>query len=85
MPNSASAFPKLCSPCDMNLSLLAAGSELVLASSQSPYTSRMPRESDRPCGVSSLLHPGLLPIGVMRVASQKEVALVSWRVEFKYL
>jgi hypothetical protein len=58
MPDSTSAFPKLCSPCDVNLSPLAAGSELVLASSQSPQASRTPRESNWPCRVSSPLRLG---------------------------
>jgi hypothetical protein len=55
------------STCDMNLSLLVAGSKLVLASSQSPYTSRTPRESDRGCGVSGPPRPGLLSIGVKAI------------------
>jgi hypothetical protein len=84
MPDSASAFLKLCSPCDVNLSLLAANSKLVLASSLSQYTSRTPRESDVPCGVSSPLRLGLFPIGLMCVAGRKEVMLVSQQVEFKY-
>jgi hypothetical protein len=58
MPQSTSAFPKLCSPCDVNLSTPAAGSEPVLASSRSLYSSRTPRESDRPCRVS-----GPFPLG----------------------
>jgi hypothetical protein len=58
MPYSASAFPKLCSLCDMNLSQLVAGSELVLASSQPGYTSRTTRGSNRPGRVSGPLYPG---------------------------
>jgi hypothetical protein len=55
MPDSASAFTKLCSPCNVNFSPRAAGSELVLTSSQSRYASRTPRESNRLCRVSSPL------------------------------
>jgi hypothetical protein len=84
MPNSISVFLKLCSPCEGSLSLPAAGSKQVLASSQSQYASRTPREPDEQCRVSGPLHPGLLPIGMMRAASWKEVVLVLWRVYFKY-
>jgi hypothetical protein len=83
MPDSTSAFPKLCSPCDVNLSPPAAGSEPVLASSRSDMPPGCP---GNPMGRAECpVHfvRGLLLTSVMRVAGQEEVALVWWRVEFK--
>jgi hypothetical protein len=80
MPNSASAFPKLCSPCNVNLSLAANQSWLVLG------LDRPPECLGNLMGhAECLVHfvRGLLLTSVMHVASQEEVVLVSWRVGFK--